>query len=151
MRLPLEGGCRCDQVRIRLTRAPLITTACHCPGCQRMSSSAFSLSAICLAEAFSVVKGEPVLGGLRRPDTQHFFCADCMTWMFTRPAALPHIVNVRPTMFDDHTWFSPFMETYTKTMLPWARTDAKHSFAEFPPLEAYEGLITEFAQANASR
>jgi len=76
---------------------------------------------------------------------QHFFCAHCMTWMFTRPAVAPHIVNVRATMLDDHTWFSPFAETFTKTKLPWAVTGAEHSFEEFPPPEAYGPLMQAFA------
>ena len=110
-----------------------------------MSSSAFSLTAVCLADGFEITKGEPVIGGLRGADAQHFFCADCMTWMFTRPAVVPHIVNVRPTMFDDHSWFFPFVETYTKAKLPWAVTGAVHSFEEFPPMEAYGSLIQAFA------
>jgi len=150
MNLPMEGGCGCDRVRIRVTKAPLVTTACHCNGCQRMSASAFSLSAICLADGFEVTKGEPVIGGLHGPDTHHFFCAHCMTWMFTRPAIVPHIVNVRPTMFDDHAWFSPFLETFTKAKLPWAVTPAVHSFEEFPPMEAYEALMKEFAARGAA-
>ena len=145
MKLPLEGGCRCDAVRIRVTEAPVITFACHCNGCQRMSSSAFSLTALCLASGFTVTKGEPVIGGLHGKDLQHFFCGHCMTWMFTRPAPLPHIVNVRPTMFDDHAWFAPFAETFTKTKLPWAQTGAVHSFEEFPPVDAFEDLVKEYA------
>lgn len=145
MKLPLEGTCRCDAVRIRVDAAPLITTACHCRGCQRMSSSAFSLTAVCLASTFSVTQGQPVVGGRRSDEFQHLFCGHCMTWMFTRPAFLPHIVNVRPTMFDDHAWFAPFMETYTKTKLPWAHTGAVRSFEEFPPMDAYESLLAEYA------
>jgi hypothetical protein len=151
MNLPMEGGCRCERVRIRVTKAPVVTMACHCNGCQRMSSSAFSLTAIFLADGFEVMKGEPVIGGLHGADANHFFCAHCMTWMFTRPVQLPHIVNVRPTMFDDHAWFSPFVESFTKTKLPWAATGAVHSFEEFPPMEAYEPLMKEFmARAGQS-
>ena len=39
-----EGGCRCGRVRLRVEAPPLITMACHCTGCQRMSASAFSLT-----------------------------------------------------------------------------------------------------------
>lgn len=145
MKLPLDGGCRCDAVRFRLAEAPLMETACHCNGCQRMSASAFSLSVICLAPAFTVTQGTPVIGGLHGPEAQHFFCGHCMTWIFTRPVPLPHIVNVRPTMFDDHAWFAPYMETFTRAKLPWAQTGAVRSFEDFPPLEAYEGLMKEYA------
>ena len=122
-----------------------MTATCHCPGCQRMSSSAFSLTAMCLAPAFAVTKGEPVIGGLHGKDLQHFFCRHCMTWMFSRPAPLPHVVNVRPTMFDDHAWFAPFLETYAKTKLPGAHTGAVRSFDEFPPMEEFDGLLQEYA------
>jgi hypothetical protein len=150
MKFPMDGGCRCERVRIRLSKAPLMTTACHCLGCQRMSASAFSLTAICGADSFEVTRGEPVIGGLHGADAHHFFCAYCMTWLFTRPEPMPEIVNVRPTMLDEHAWFAPFMETFTKTKLPWAVTGARHSFHEFPPVEAYKGLMQEFS-ASALR
>jgi len=43
--LPWDGGCRCGQVRMRISALPILTMACHCKGCQRMSASAFSLGA----------------------------------------------------------------------------------------------------------
>lgn len=121
-----------------------MTAVCHCPGCQRMASSAFSLTAICPATGFAVTKGEPVIGGLRGADLQHYFCDRCMTWMFTRPAPLPEVVNVRPTMFDEHAWFAPFLETFARTKLPWAQTSAPRSFAEFPPMESFDELLREY-------
>jgi hypothetical protein len=151
MKIPMEGGCRCDRVRIRVTKPPLITTACHCRGCQRMSSSAFSLTAIFPVDGFEVTRGEAVIGGLHGPDAPHFFCEYCMTWIFTRPAQAPQVVNVRPTMFDDHDWFAPFAETFTRTKLPWAVTGARHSFDEFPPMEAQEGLLKAFAEHVAAK
>ena len=51
---PLEGGCRCGRVRLLIGAPPLLTMACHCTGCQRMSASAFSLSAAIPSEAFTV-------------------------------------------------------------------------------------------------
>jgi len=53
-KLPREGGCRCGRVRVKVTAAPLITMACHCTGCQRMSASAFSLSAAIPTPGFEV-------------------------------------------------------------------------------------------------
>jgi len=82
---PLAGGCRCGQVRFRIAAPPIITMACHCTGCQRMSASAFSLSAVIPSAAFLVTQGEPVIGGLHGP-SRHFFCPYCMSWMFTRPS-----------------------------------------------------------------
>ena len=143
--LPLEGACRCGSTRLRIDAPPLLTMACHCTGCQRMSASAYSLSAAIPSSAFSVTHGEPVIGGLRR-SPRHFFCPYCMSWMFTRPDVTDAFVNVRPTMLDDCTWFTPFIETYTSERLPWATTPAVHSFEKFPPLESYESLVSEYAE-----
>lgn len=54
-------------------------------------------------------------------------------------------VNVRATMLDDAHWFVPFIETCTSEALPWAKTGAMHSFAAFPPMEAFGPLLAEFA------
>ena len=148
--LPLEGGCRCGQLRFRIDAAPLFTAACHCTGCQRMSASAFSLTVAVPEGGFTVTEGEAVLGGLLDPALQHLFCPSCKSWVYTRPAGAG-FVNVRPTMLDDPRWFVPFIETYTSEKLPWANTPATHRFERFPPPEAYAGLLAEYAERNPVR
>lgn len=148
-RLPMEGGCRCGRVRLRISAPPLLTSACHCTGCQTMSASAFSLSVAIPSEGFAVTQGEPVIGGLHG-EARHYFCPHCMSWMFTRPAGMDFFVNMRATMLDDRAWFSPFIETYSSERLPWATTPAAHSYATFPPMEALEDLLQAYA-ATASQ
>ncbi|WP_026621274.1 hypothetical protein M728_001837 [Ensifer sp. WSM1721] len=143
--LPWEGGCRCGQVRIKVTAQPLLTMACHCTGCQRMTASAFSLSVAIPSEGFAVTRGEPVIGGLHGA-TRHYFCPHCMSWMFTRPEGMDWFVNLRATMLDDASWFTPFIETWTSEGLPWAATPAVHSYAALPALEDYDGLLREYAE-----
>ncbi|MDQ6436425.1 GFA family protein [Mesorhizobium sp. LHD-90] len=143
-KLPLKGSCRCGRVEIRVTKPPIATAACHCRGCQKMASSAYSLTAMVPADGFEVVKGEPAVGGMHAPELQHYFCGHCMTWMFTRPAGMD-FVNVRPTMLDDTSWFRPFLETFTSTKLPFAQTGAARSFAEFPAMEEIGGLVADYA------
>ena len=48
------GSCRCGQVRITARGAPLMTFACQCTGCQRMTASAFSLSALYPDDAVTI-------------------------------------------------------------------------------------------------
>lgn len=142
--LPMSGECRCGAVGFEISAPPLLTMACHCTGCQKMSASAYSLSAAIPSDAFAVTRGEPVIGGLHGA-SRHYFCGHCMSWMFTRPEGLDWFVNVRATMLADTGWFSPFIETFTGEMLPWAKTGAAHSYETFPPMEAYEGLLAEYA------
>ena len=51
------GSCRCEQVQFEVTAPPLMTMACHCRGCQKMTGSAFSLSAAIPTEGFRVTRG----------------------------------------------------------------------------------------------
>lgn len=146
-KLPWDGGCRCGAVRLRVTKPPLLAAACHCTGCQSMSASAFSLSLAIPAEGFELIRGESVTGGLNRD--MHYFCPDCMTWMFTRPVGMDWFVNLRPTMLDDHAWFAPFVETFTDEKLAWATTLAKHSFGRIPELADFQPLIEAFREEGA--
>ena len=140
-----EGACRCGKVRFRVQRAPLITMACHCTGCQRMTASAFSLSSLYASDGFEVTEGAPVLGGVRGA-TRHFFCPDCMSWLFTRPEGLDGFVNVRSTLLDNAGSFRPFVEMYSCEKLGWAETGAAHSFDKFPAEEQFPELLAAFAQ-----
>ncbi|MDR3376239.1 MAG: GFA family protein [Ancalomicrobiaceae bacterium] len=139
-----EGGCRCGRVRLRVKVRPLVTMACHCTGCQRMTASAFSLSSLYPSAGFEVTEGEPVIGGLHGA-ARHFFCPHCMSWLFTRPEGMDQFVNVRSTMLDDAGSYVPFIETYTSEKLPWATTPAVHSFEQFPPMELFPTLLEEYA------
>lgn len=147
--LSLEGACRCGQTRFRVTRPALLTMACHCRGCQRMTGSAYSLSAAIPVDGFAVTQGEPVLGGLHGP-SRHAFCPRCLSWLFTRPEGLDSFVNIRPTMLDDPRWSTPFIETWTREKLRWVTTAAVHSYAEIPPQAAYDALIAEYARTTGS-
>ncbi|MCF1710542.1 GFA family protein [Tabrizicola sp. J26] len=145
------GICRCGRLVIEVSAPPLMTAACHCRGCQRMSSSAFSLTAIFPAAAFHVVAGTPVKGGAQGPELDHYFCPDCKTWMFTRIVGMDDIVNVRPTMFDRPDWCDPFIETMTSARLPWASTPARHSYAAFPEMADFPALLQEFANERGTQ
>ncbi len=145
-KLPWDGACRCGQVKIRVSAPPIITGACHCTGCQRMSASAFSLSVAIPAEGFAVTAGEPVIGGLHGA-TRHYFCPHCMSWMFTRPDGMDFFVNLRTTMLDGDlpAQLAPFVETFTAEKLPFAATGARHAFSTVPPMEAWAGLAQQYA------
>ncbi len=143
--LPIEGACMCGECRMRISVPPIITMACHCRGCQKLSASAFSLTAMIPSEAFEVIKGEPVVGALHGA-SQYFYCPHCLNWLFTRPAGMDMFVNIRPTLFDAAAWSTPFIETCVSEKLPWARTSAKHSFDQYPPAERYGALMAEYAE-----
>ena len=112
-----------------------------------MTASAFSLSALYPSNGFKVTLGEPVIGGLHGA-TRHYFCAHCMSWLFTRPEGMEDFVNVRATMMEDVQCHSPFIETYTDEKLPWATTPATHSFNKSPSPDDFPALLSEFANRS---
>lgn len=148
LNLPLDGACRCGRVKIRISAPPMLTMACHCTGCQKMSSSAYSLSAAIPADGFEVTEGEPVIGGLHGA-SRHYFCGHCMTWMFTRPDGIDFFVNVRPTMLDDPKWVVPHVETHLNEKLPWVTAVARRSYDTLPEMHEYDALIGEYAKTIA--
>ena len=54
-------------------------------------------------------------------------------------------VNVRPAVFDDTTWFSPFTETMVVAKLPRATTPAHHRFEGVPSPSDDPALMTAYA------
>ena len=139
------GGCRCGQVRFEISGPPLVTMACHCTGCQRMTASAFAVSVLVGADGFAVTEGEPAIGGLHGAN-RHYFCPHCMSWMFTGPEGADAFVNVRATLLDEPgDLATPFMETMTAEKLPWVTTPAVESFEGFPGPQDFGRLMAAYA------
>ncbi len=139
----------CGECRMRVSIAPIITMACHCKGCQKLSASAFSLTAMVPADGFELIKGRTQIGALHGDNPYHY-CSKCLNWLYTSLASAP-FVNVRPTMFDIPVWSTPFVESYVSEKLPWATTSARHSFERFPEEHQYGQLMAEYAAWSAAQ
>ena len=113
-----------------------------------MTASAYSLSAAVPSDGMTVIEGSTVIGGLHGEQLRHHHCDWCKSWLFTRIEPDPGFVNIRATLLDDTSWFVPFIETGRNEALPWVTTPAKHSYAEFPSMEAYFELIAEYTAEN---
>lgn len=48
---PLRGACQCGGVTYELLSEPLAMVACHCRECQKLSTSAFSITALVPADS----------------------------------------------------------------------------------------------------
>ena len=139
-----SGQCRCGAVRIEASGAPLITMACHCTGCQRMTGGAYSVSSFYPADRFAVAKGHTERGGLKTgPD--HEFCPECMSWMFTVAKEIEGFVNVRSTMFDDAALHRPYVEMFRAEALPGATSGAVRSYDTFPHESEFPELIADYS------
>lgn len=130
-----------------ISAPPICTFACHCRDCQKLTSGAYSLTMMLPAPAFAV-DGKTEIGGLHRDELHHHFCPHCKNWLYTDGFA-EGLVNVRPTMLDDHSWFVPYAETMTADRLPGAQTGAAVSFEGFPGEADFPSLMEGFAKHGA--
>ena len=145
--LPLEGSCLCGAVQVKVTAPPLLTFACHCRDCQKFSASAYSLSAMFPADSVSVA-GELKIGGRRTKERTHYFCPSCMNFIYSRITGADHRVNLRVSLLDDLSWFTPFVELMTEDKQDWANVPAERSFARMPQsLEELQDLLEAYAKS----
>lgn len=123
MTLPINGSCQCGEVSYTLKTAPKMVVACHCKACQKLSTSAFSITAI-------VDKDDIEFSGLmkewRRPaDSGNVsgakFCPTCGNRIYHFNPAEPNSIKLKPSNLDDtrliqptvHAWVSEKQDWYT--------------------------------------
>lgn len=148
-KLPWNASCLCGRVKMRITAPPLVAMACHCTGCQKLTSGPYSLTLMLPDEGFAVLEGETARGGLHRDESHYHYCAHCKSWLYTTAPALGPFVNFRPTMLEDASWVVPYVESYVSEKLPGVVSGAKHSFEKFPVREQYPELVAGFAREGA--
>ena len=122
-----------------------MTLACHCRGCQRMSGSAFSLTAMVPESGFAVIAGDPIIGGIHGEEGRHHHCDWCKSWIFTTLTPSLGFVNVRATQLDEVAWFTPFAETQTAEKLAWVGLPVRYSFDRWPEPHQFPALLAEYA------
>ena len=113
------GGCACGAVRYALNAAPITVYACHCTDCQRLTGSAFIVSAWIEKTEVELLSG--TLDSCRlatgeRGSVVHF-CPQCGTSIWTEYS--PGFWFVRVTTLDRQTLYPPHMHIWTQSKLPW--------------------------------
>lgn len=144
-KLPWTASCLCGQVKMQITAPPVIAMACHCRGCQKLTSGPYSLTLMIPAAAFES-EGETEVGGLHREQSVHHFCTHCKNWLYTTGIAGGQFVNFRPTMLEDASWVAPYVESYVTEKLPGVVSGAKHGFEQFPTPDKYPELMAGYAR-----
>jgi hypothetical protein len=122
MDAPYAGGCQCGRIRYEIWANPLTLYVCHCRECQKQSSSAFGMSMTVSRNAFVVLKGQPKEWSRvsdKGRDVICFFCGECGTRLFHRPARNLDIVNIKPGTLDDTSWLKPVGNLWTGSAQPW--------------------------------
>ncbi len=115
-----EGGCSCGKVRFRLNAEPIVTHACHCRQCQRITGSAFMMNTVVEAEALEVLSGEPVSTLFEGTTHTTWFCKDCGTYVWSHfSGRFGGCRFVRVGAMDDPDAFPPHVQIFTESKQPW--------------------------------
>lgn len=143
-KLPWKASCLCGQIKMTISEPPLSSWACHCKGCQKLTSGPYSLTLLLLETGFAVDVGEPVQGGLHGPNDL-MYCPHCLSWLFNSIPGAPGLVCFRATLLDDASWVVPFTEVCTEDRLPGVISGAQRSFEKNPSEAEYGAIMADFA------
>jgi hypothetical protein len=139
--IPATGTCQCGEVRYTLNNEPIVTTACHCRDCQKLSSSAFSLTMLVASADLEIHSG--TLSAFERPNdlggtTLCYFCTSCGNRVYHESPQLPGIRRLKPGGLDDTSQIVPQAHVWISRAQPWFRIpDDVPVFESQPDLKAF--------------
>ena len=125
MSAELTATCRCGQLAVRVSGAPLRVSVCHCHECQRRSGSAFAWQARWPADAVKVAgeskswqsSGES--GGDSGGRATFNFCPYCASTLFYTNDGLPDQIAVAVGGFAGQPQPAPHFSVYENRLQPW--------------------------------
>jgi hypothetical protein len=143
MKLPAGGSCQCGNVNYEVSEKPIVTVACHCQDCQKLSTSAFSVSMILYRSGFKVLSGE--LKSWERPTAAGgvavcWFCPDCGNRIFHENPAMPSVVRLKPGTLEDTSVLEVQAHVWTCREQQWLGR-----FADLPKFEQQPDMAAAMA------
>ena len=121
MTYPIDGACQCGGVTYRLLSAPLMVIACHCKECQKLSTSAFSITAVVAADAVEF-QGEMVEWS-RTADSGNTngakFCPTCGNRIYHFNPEEPEKIKLKPSTLSDTSIIRPTALVWVSEKQDW--------------------------------
>jgi len=111
----ITGGCLCGAVKLSISAPPLGARTCWCRLCQHLGAGGPTVNVIFPAEAVGVDGAvswyESVADSGNR--MARGFCPKCGSGVFSKSAALPHLLIVRAGALDDPNLIAPTRSIWT--------------------------------------
>jgi hypothetical protein len=123
-KLPLTGGCHCEALRYEVRAAPVMVYNCHCKNCQKVSGSAFNVSATIVESSFVFVKGAPKrIEWASDAGTMRFgwLCGECGSRIAQGSTPSRGVLSLRAGTLDDTSWVEPVGDIWTSSAQRWVR------------------------------
>ncbi len=118
---PIHGACQCGQVTYQLLAPPSLVVACHCRECQKLSTSAFSITAMVKADT---VKFEGQMQDWSRPaDSGNVsaakFCPNCGNRIYHYNPEQPDEIKLKPSNLSDTRIIQPVVHVWVSEKQDW--------------------------------
>ena len=121
MKLPIQGGCACKQIRYSCSAEPLIMANCNCRDCQYSSGNGHSTVFAVPLNAVSI-EGEARYYESKSDQgttVRRGFCVNCGTPLFAGNDKFKDILVIKAGSLDDSSWFKPVFDIWTDSAQPW--------------------------------
>ena len=133
MKLPANGACQCGNVTYRVTEEPLVTVACHCLDCQKLSTAAFSMTMMLRRTGFELTGGD--MNSWERPTEAGgtaicWFCPICSNRIYHENPAMPEFIRLKPGTLEDRSALVPQAHVWACREQPWLK-----QYAELPRID----------------
>lgn len=122
--LPISGGCHCGALRYHVSAPPLMIYNCHCTNCQKITGSAFVVSATIAESAFEFTAGAPkTVEWVSDAGNRRFgwFCGDCGSRIAHGQIPSAGFLSLRAGTLDDTSWVEPVGDIWTRSAQPWVK------------------------------
>lgn len=119
---PVKGQCQCGSISFVLKAAPKMVIACHCKECQKLSTSAFSITCIVPADDIEI-SGE-LKETSRVADSGNVnlgkFCPNCGNRIYQVNPAAPEMIKFKAGgCLDDTSMLVPTTHVWTSEKQSW--------------------------------
>ncbi|OYD23366.1 GFA family protein [Oceanimonas baumannii] len=121
MNYPLTGACQCGSVRYQLLSEPKMIVACHCKECQKLSTSAFSITALVNTDQIRF-QGE-MKEWRRTADSGNIngamFCPTCGNRIYHFNPDEPDTLKLKPASLTDTRLIKPVAHVWVSEKQDW--------------------------------
>lgn len=121
MTYPIQGSCQCGGVTYRLLNAPTAIIACHCKACQKLSTSAFSITA--MVDAADIEFEGEMAEWSRLADSGNTnsakFCPTCGNRIYHFNPDQPDKIKLKPANLDDTSIIKPTAHVWVSEKQDW--------------------------------
>ena len=118
---PIKGACQCGRVTYELLEPPLLVAACHCKECQKLSTSAFSITAMVTTQ--SVKFSGLMKDWSRTADSGNVsaakFCPSCGNRIYHYDPNEPDKLKLKPSNLSDTSIINPTVHVWLSEKQEW--------------------------------